>query len=61
MTITESDNKLVTYRYNSTLFIPFTVVIPTLLCGAETWATKRGQEARLEVKDEDAEMDVRSD
>ena len=28
-----------------------TVVRPALLYGAETWATTRGQEARLEVND----------
>ena len=39
-----------------------TLVRPALLYGAETWATTRGQEARLEVNEnEDAEMDVRSD
>ena len=28
-----------------------TVVRPALLCGAETWATTRGQEARLDVNE----------
>ena len=38
-----------------------TVVRPALLYGAETWATTREQEARLEVNEnEDVEMDVRS-
>ena len=27
------------------------MVRPALLCGAETWATRRGQEARLEVNE----------